>query len=103
MDTKLEADEDMLSEYDFTGGVRGKHHEALREGYAVKMHRADGTTLVQNHVFDDGASLVQMAELDPEELEILDAFEAGKLERATDADEQLKRRREYAAAMLRQA
>lgn len=42
-----------------------------------------------------------MAKLDQEEMEILEAFEAGKLERAVDADELLKRHKEYAAAMLR--
>jgi predicted DNA binding CopG/RHH family protein len=42
-----------------------------------------------------------MAELDHEEREILKAFEAGQLNRAVDADELLKRHREYAAAMLR--
>jgi predicted DNA binding CopG/RHH family protein len=42
-----------------------------------------------------------MAELDQEEREILKAFEAGQLNRAVDADELLKRHREYAAAMLR--
>ena len=93
----------MLSEYDFTGGVRGKHHEALREGYTVKIHRSDGTTFVQKHVIVDGGLPVQIAELDQEELEILEAYETGKLERTVDADELLRRHREYAAAMLRQA
>ncbi|MFZ2357794.1 MAG: hypothetical protein WA040_00475 [Anaerolineae bacterium] len=41
------ADDDMLPEYDFTGGVRGKHYKAMREGYAVKINQADGTTLVK--------------------------------------------------------
>lgn len=42
-----------------------------------------------------------MVNLDQEEMEILEAFEAGKLERVVDADDLLKRHREYAAAMLR--
>ncbi len=42
-----------------------------------------------------------MAELDQEELEILEAFESGTLRWAPDADELLVRHREYAAAMLR--
>jgi predicted DNA binding CopG/RHH family protein len=42
-----------------------------------------------------------MVKLDQEETEILEAFEAGKLERSADADELLKRHQEYAAATLR--
>ncbi len=41
-------DDEMLPEYDFTGGVRGKHYKALREGYTVKINQADGTTLIQH-------------------------------------------------------
>ena len=44
----------------------------------------------------------RMTDLDQEEMEILEAFEAGKLERAVNADELIKRHSEYAAAMLRQ-
>ncbi len=42
----------MLPEYDFTGGVRGKHHKTLREGYTVKISQADGTTLYQVELWD---------------------------------------------------
>jgi len=42
-----------------------------------------------------------MNELDQEEMEILAAFEAGVLRRSSDADDLLKRHREYAATMLR--
>ena len=45
---------------------------------------------------------VEIADFDQEELEILEAYESGKLVRAADADELLKRHGEYAAAMLRQ-
>ncbi len=41
-------DDEMLPEYDFTGGVRGKHCEAMRKGYIVKIDQADGTTLIQH-------------------------------------------------------
>jgi hypothetical protein len=30
---------DLLPEYGFTGGVRGKYYKALREGYTVKINR----------------------------------------------------------------
>ncbi len=34
----------MRSEYDFTGGVRGKHYKVLREeGYTVRIYNDDGT------------------------------------------------------------
>lgn len=42
-----------------------------------------------------------MSKLDPEELEILEAFEAGAVKRAGNAEEIGKRHQEYAAAMLR--
>jgi hypothetical protein len=38
--------EDMLPEYDFRGGIRGKHARALEHGYVVKVCRLDGTTTV---------------------------------------------------------
>lgn len=34
----------MRPEYDFTGGVRGKHYQVLREeGYVVRIYNDDGT------------------------------------------------------------
>lgn len=36
-------DDDMLPEYDFRGGIRGKHYKARREGYTVKIPHEDGT------------------------------------------------------------
>ena len=41
-----------------------------------------------------------MTESNLEEVEILEAFESGKLHRTSDDDELLKRHREYATAML---
>jgi hypothetical protein len=36
--------DDMRPEYDFTGGVRGKHTQALREeGCVVRIYHEDGT------------------------------------------------------------
>jgi len=46
--------EDMLPEYDFRSGVRGKHYHACRDGYAVKIHNEDGTTTVQKFVIQEG-------------------------------------------------
>ena len=49
------ADDEMLSEYDFSGGVRGKHHQAYRRGYQVTIHKMDGTTEVRDFVLPEGA------------------------------------------------
>jgi hypothetical protein len=39
------SDEAMLSEYDFSEGVRGKHYQAYRKGHTVKIHQPDGSIL----------------------------------------------------------
>jgi len=38
---------DMRSEYNFSGGVRGKHAKAMQAGYTITIHNADGTTTVK--------------------------------------------------------
>ena len=38
---------EMRAEYDFSGGVRGKHHQAMQGGYTITIHKADGTTEVR--------------------------------------------------------
>jgi hypothetical protein len=48
-------DNDMLPEYDFTGGVRGKHHHAYRQGHTVRIHQTDGSTNVQSFKPEEGA------------------------------------------------
>jgi hypothetical protein len=32
-------DDNMLCEYDFTDGVRGKHYQAYRQGHTIKVIR----------------------------------------------------------------
>ena len=51
--------EDMLPEYDFRGGVRGKHARTLEQGYTVKVHRLDGTTTVQHFNLPEGAVMLE--------------------------------------------
>ena len=51
--------EDMLPEYDFRDGVRGKHARALEQGYTVKVHRLDGTTTVQRFNLPEGAVMLE--------------------------------------------
>lgn len=46
---------EMLPEYDFSQGDRGKHHWAYCQGHSVTIHHPDGTTTVQH--FDPNPSL----------------------------------------------
>lgn len=53
---------DMRPEYDFTkmtGGVRGKYYKDYRAGHTVKIHKADGTTLVQHFKLEEGAVMLE--------------------------------------------
>jgi len=45
--TQTREDDTMRAEYDFTGGVRGKHYHAMQGGYTITIYKADGTTLVK--------------------------------------------------------
>jgi hypothetical protein len=47
-------DNNMRPEYDFSGGVRGKHYKDLQQGYTVEIHQSDGTTLVQHVKLEEG-------------------------------------------------
>ena len=54
--------DDIRAEYDFanmTGGVRGKYYKAYRQGHTVKIHNADGTTIVQQYKLEDGAIVLE--------------------------------------------
>ena len=48
-------DNNMRAEYDFTGGVRGKHYGAMQAGYTITTHNADGTTVVKDVMPKKGA------------------------------------------------
>jgi len=48
-------DDEMLPEYDFSGGVRGKHYQAYRRGYQVIIHKTDGTTEVRDFALPEGS------------------------------------------------
>ena len=50
------------TEYNFTkmaGGVRGKYYKDYRAGHTVKIHKEDGTTLVQHFKLEDGAVMLE--------------------------------------------
>lgn len=52
-------DNAMRAEYDFRGGVRGKHYRAMQAGYSVTVHKADGTTFVKEVMPKEGAVLLE--------------------------------------------
>lgn len=46
-------DDDILPEYDFSGGVRGKYAKTLREeGYTIRIYHDDGT-YTEEHVLGE--------------------------------------------------
>lgn len=53
-------DDDMRSEYDFSGqkGVRGKYYQRYRQGHTVRVHQEDGTTSVRHFTLEEGAVLL---------------------------------------------
>jgi hypothetical protein len=56
-------DNDMRSEYDFTGGVRGKYYKAMQAGYTIMIQNTDGTTAVKDVMpLRSGVSVVESAE-----------------------------------------
>lgn len=54
-----QVDDEMRPEYDFRGGVRGKHYQAYRRGHKVTIHKTDGTTVEQHFTLEDGAVLLE--------------------------------------------
>jgi uncharacterized DUF497 family protein len=50
--------DEMLPEYDFSGGVRGKHYRAYRRGYQVTVHKEDGTVEVRDFALPEGAIML---------------------------------------------
>ena len=49
----------MRPEYDFSGGVRGKHAQAYRQGHTINVHQTDGTTMVRHFTLADGAVMLE--------------------------------------------
>jgi hypothetical protein len=50
--------DDLMPEYDFSNGVRGKHYQAYRQGHSVTIHKKDGTTETQYFTLADGAIML---------------------------------------------
>jgi hypothetical protein len=51
-------DDDPQPVYDFSQGVRGKHHRAFQQGHRVLIHKQDGTIEEHAHQLPDGAVLL---------------------------------------------
>src|SRR4030067_474315 len=51
-------DIDMRKEYDFSGGIRGKHYKAYQAGHTVHITKEDGTTSVQYFTLKDGSVML---------------------------------------------
>ncbi|MBZ0168308.1 hypothetical protein MELA_00506 [Candidatus Methylomirabilis lanthanidiphila] len=49
----------MRAEYDFSGGVRGKHYRAMQAGYTVTIRKADGTAVVKEVRPKEGAVILE--------------------------------------------
>jgi len=49
----------MRTEYDFKGGVRGKHYKTMQGGYTITIHKADGTTVVKEVMPKEGAVVLE--------------------------------------------
>jgi hypothetical protein len=57
-DMSKENEEEMRPEYDFRGGVRGKHYKALQDGHTVKVHKKDGTIEIRHYSLEDGTVML---------------------------------------------
>ncbi|MFH1038427.1 MAG: hypothetical protein V1789_07155 [PVC group bacterium] len=49
---------EMREEYDFSGGVRGKHYRAYRAGHTVRMTKTDGSVEERHFTIEDGAVML---------------------------------------------
>ena len=49
----------MRNEYDFSKGLRGKHHNAFQAGYTVTVHKEDGTTVLKEVAPREGAVILE--------------------------------------------
>jgi hypothetical protein len=50
--------DEMQPEYDFSGGVRGKHYHDFQRGYKVLVHKPDGTTEERDYTLPEGAIML---------------------------------------------
>ena len=55
----LMEENNMRTEYDFRGGVRGKHYRVMQVGYTITIHKADGTTITKDVMPKEGAVVIE--------------------------------------------
>jgi hypothetical protein len=48
----------MRDEYDFSGGIRGKHYRQMSKGYKITVHHSDGTATTQEIMPEKGAVIL---------------------------------------------
>ena len=48
----------MRNEYDFSGGIRGKHYQQMSNGYKITVHHPDGTSTIQEFTPEKGAVIL---------------------------------------------
>lgn len=58
MNESSDKDLDMRAEYDFSGGVRGKHYRDYRAGHRVRIAKQDGTVEEHHFTLDEGAVFI---------------------------------------------
>jgi hypothetical protein len=51
-------DDDMRPEYDFSGGVRGKHYRAFQRGYKATIHKTDGSSEERDYTLPEGTVIL---------------------------------------------
>jgi hypothetical protein len=56
--SKNPKEDDMLPEYDFSKGERGKFYKPLSNGYSVTITHPDSTTTTEHYKLIDGAVLL---------------------------------------------
>ena len=49
---------EMRGEYDFSGGIRGKHYQAYRQGHSGKIEKRDGSTEVHYFTPEEGSIML---------------------------------------------
>ncbi len=59
------AEKKIRSEYDFTGGVRGKHHKMMQEGYSVFVHKENGEIETQDFMPRKDDTIILESDLRP--------------------------------------
>ena len=56
--SKTHNDSTMRAEYDFRNAVRGRAYRPLHKGYSLKIHKEDGTIVIQHFKIQEGTVLL---------------------------------------------